>query len=545
MSKNSVNIKRGLRSVISAILLASIILTLSVSLIGCNKKDDFDYLTADLSEYIEFTEDYKNFEINIDLAKPHDIDVDVTILNMVSKDKNNQPLYGGLKLKDLVISGGDIVNIWYRGYLIGDDGEQIVVDGMSNFGNASPYTLEIGSNSFIPGFELNLVGIDTKDYPKFEKIVSGAVNEKQIAYVSYTRVKGNDDKTKTEFSNVRMVLSEDLDATYGKGFKDKLLSSTIGKKGELSTSINDEAYTYSNLTINFVTECEVNPIVVETYFGYDYSKADLRNETAYFEVYVVDGYEYECPEFDDTYLKNKIEKKEINVTLEELDKFEGETLVDKYRAFVNDSLDKIYQENYDSMVEEAVWNHLVEITKAKKYPTEKVEEIYNDYIEDIKYQFRSTGGQLYDNTTGQYKTHDTLDSFAKAYLGVTGTESWKDKVYAEAQNFVKERLMLFYILRDQNLMPTEAKYKEKYDEIIQQYIDEALDQYFYYAGTTRDDYTDEEYQDILEECEDIVYDNFDEEYFMIRTHYTILAETMVKWPKVITLDERRAYPQDK
>ena len=30
----------------------------------------FDYIKADLTKYIEFTDDYKNFTINVDIAKP-------------------------------------------------------------------------------------------------------------------------------------------------------------------------------------------------------------------------------------------------------------------------------------------------------------------------------------------------------------------------------------------------------------------------------------------------------------------------------------------
>ena len=103
---------------------------------------------------------------------------------------------------------------------------------------------------------------------------------------------------------------------------------------------------------------------------------------------------------------------------------------------------------------------------------------------------------------------------------------------------------MFYILRAENLLPTDEELYAERGAIYQEYLDEAIKQYFDYDGKTREDYTDEEYEKIVKECEQIVYFNFEENYFIIRAYYNILAETAVNWPEVITLDERRAYPQD-
>lgn len=539
--------RRNTFTAVTSAILALIILTVSLFATGCNGNKEFDYLESDLSEYIEFTESYKNFKLEIDIAKPRDLDIDVSIINMLCEDKNKKPLFNGAYVNNPVISVGDVVNIYYRGYLIGDDGEHIEVTGMSNFSDANPYALEIGGNGFIPGFEYNLIGVDTKNYPKFEKITSGEIKENQIAYISYTRTEGDNKDTKVTESYKRIPLSGDVDAILGEGIKQKLLSIKVGNSFDTTAELNGKTYSYTNLKVNFVTECEVDPIVVESYFPYDYNKTDLRNETAYFEVYVENAIQYEAPEFTDEYLTEKLEKGEINLTLEELKEYDGETLVDKYYNFAKETMQELYEETYRDMVEQAVWDHLYDIAKVKKYPTEKVQEIYDDYVFDIINQFKSSGGQIYNNTTYQYDTYQTLDTYATAYLGITDkTTKWRDVVYKESEAFVKQRLVMYYVLRNENLVPSEEKFDELYDELYQEYLDEAILQYMYYDGNkTEDDYTEEEYEDLVEYCKDVVATNFDSEHFAIKVYYRALVETIVEWPEVVTLDERRAYPQDK
>ena len=551
INTNRENKRRPISSLISFVLILATIASVLLFSVGCkknnNKTPEFDYMTADLSQYIEFTTpDYKKFKVEIDIAEPREIDVEVAILNMLCADKDKTPLYGGGDASKIAeISAGDVVKIWYRGYLIGDDGKEIAVPGMCNFGGASAYTLEIGSNSFIPGFELNLIGHKPSDYSKFEKITSGTLDESKIAYVTYTKTTNDDSSTKVTESNVRLDLSEDLDAIYGLGFKAKILNLKFGDKVEFVGAVGDKKYNYKDVTLNFFTECETNPIVIDAYFPYDYQKEDLRNEDAKFEVYVEKLEAYTAPEFTDTYLKEKIEDGEINVTLEELNACKGVYLIDKYRDFAMKTMMEIYKEEYDALVESEAWLYFDEISKAKQYPTDKVQEIYDDYIREMEYQFSTSGGQIYNQVLGQYKTYTSFDAYATVYVNAKTGENWKDVVYAQAQSYIKERMTMFYILKAEGLAPSDADFKKEYDKVRQEYLDEYVAQYLQYIGKSKDDYTEQEYQQLVEDCKKDLYANFDEEYFTIRTYYTILAKTIITWPEVSTLDDRRSYPQDK
>ena len=542
MSKN-INVKNRLvRSAVAALLLAVILCT---TLITTSCAGKFDYLKTDLQDYIEFTESYKDFKINVDIAKPHDIDVEVSIINMLYDDREKDPRYNGATVTSpITLTVGDVVDIWYRGYIKDENGEEIFVDGMCNFSGKTPASLALGSNGFVPGFELNLIGKNTGDMPKFEKITNGAITEDMIVYVSYSSTKGTDTSTKTTKSGVRIDLSGDVDTVYGAGVKDKILGMNIGDSLDFTANIGDASYTYTDFTVSFATTCEKNPVVIECYFPYDYSMATLRNETAYFEVYSEGVVVYDCPEFTDEYLQKKIEDGELNVTLDKLNEYEGDSLTDKYRDFAKKTMYELYESTYDSKVEAAVWEYLIKISKANKYPKKEVEKIYDDYVADLSAQFLANGGVI-TNNYGQSQTYETFDAYLQAYFGLSSKQSWKDIVYAECEAYVKERLVLFYILKAENLLPSDEEFKAEYDKIVKQYHDESIAQYLEYAGKTKDDYTEEEYKIVEENCLDLVFSNFDEDYFELRVYYSTFAKAAITWPEVSTLDDRRAYPLDK
>ena len=76
--------------IITASVLAVIFGAVAIYLIVDSSRNDkrFDYLTSNLSRYVSFSEDdYKNYKLEIDIAKPHEIDVEVAILNLLASDK--------------------------------------------------------------------------------------------------------------------------------------------------------------------------------------------------------------------------------------------------------------------------------------------------------------------------------------------------------------------------------------------------------------------------------------------------------------------------
>jgi FKBP-type peptidyl-prolyl cis-trans isomerase (trigger factor) len=542
--------EKNLALIITAGVLALIFIAAAVfSLIQAITSDAwFDYMKSDLTEYLEFPENHKDFKLNIDVAKPHDIDVDITILNLLYEDRKVNEKYGNNPITSpYTISAGDDVSIWYTGYLLDEDNNKVYLSNMSNFILSSPTTIGIGSNDFIPGFELNLIGKNTGDYSKFNRITTGRVTENLILYVSYTLPNATDSTKTDKYTTVRMDLSEDLDAQYGAGFEAALMELSVGgAKTSVKATLNDKEITYSDLTVDFAVDGNANPIVVECYFSYDYSKdTTLRNETAYFEVYVDSIVDYICPEFTDDYIREKFSSDDYTVTVEDLEKLEGDTLVEKYRNFAQKTLDDVYDNAYKSLVESAVWSHYKSTVKVKKYPQVKVDEMYDYYIDELTSAYISNGGMAYDSATGNYKTYDSLEAFIPAYLGLSSSQNWKSYITDMAKNAVKERMIMYYLLRYENLVPSGTEFNDRIGEIRQEYVDEYVAQYIKNEGKTKEDYTEEEYAKIVSDCTDEILSYYDDDYFTTRVYYIVVSEEFIKWPEVVTLDERRAYPFDK
>ena len=131
---------------------------------GDGELKNFDYLSADLDEYITLP-DYDYLKNTVTLGSEYvvtDEMIDEYMADFLfdKKTKTN----GDTQVTDQPIKLGDSAFIYYTGYLNG-----VAFNGGSNASDAKPYELSIGSGSFIPGFEEGLIGIvpssTSKDAP--------------------------------------------------------------------------------------------------------------------------------------------------------------------------------------------------------------------------------------------------------------------------------------------------------------------------------------------------------------------------------------------
>lgn len=127
---------------IAALSLA--LISLTVLFCSCDKnKRESEFYPYNLNNYITLG-DYKNIDY-------HEKTVFVTQTDVDARIKADLKKYGYTTNKEKTgeIMVGDIVNIDYAGYLNG-----VAFEG----GTAAGYSLEIGSGSFIEGFEAGLIG---------------------------------------------------------------------------------------------------------------------------------------------------------------------------------------------------------------------------------------------------------------------------------------------------------------------------------------------------------------------------------------------------
>ncbi len=563
--------KRILTVVISVVTLLAVAAAIVLPIVLLSDGDDknFEYTTADLTKYVDFSAgSYKDYTLDIDIALPKDIDPDVAMLNMLARDASTEPEFDGAYKKTEPVTPGDVVHIWYRGYLLDENGEELSVSGMCNYGNSSPTALTIGSGSFVPGFELNLLGKMPHGYTNF-KITSGEVKETQIAYVSYSLyTEGEDEDDAKKSTTVRVDMSSDeVDEKMGEGFKERLLGRTIGEELAFDTVKNGKTQHYINFKVDFVTEKEPNAYVVECYFPYDYSSSSLANQTAYFEVIIVQTQIYDTPDYTyeqdadgkyrfnltNEYIEQKLAEDDSPITLEELMEYEGEELWQKYRAYAEAYLMDAYEENRRALIEEEMWTYYLKYAKILKYPQNKVDAVYREYYDDVLYQYEYTGGSISLGYDSDYdgiddtEYYDNIDDFAEAYLGLYYSETeWKDYLRSLSESLVAERLILYYIMQQENLTPTEEEFEQRLAALKQEYIDEYLLQYAEEFEVDTSKYTEEEYEEYVAKRTEEIFDYYDESYFRETTYYEIALETLITYPTVTTMDDRESsLPQTK
>ncbi|MBR6782349.1 MAG: FKBP-type peptidyl-prolyl cis-trans isomerase [Clostridia bacterium] len=115
----------------------------------------YDYMAADVASDVEIGEaDYKG--VTLTIPNSHKItmeDVKTYIMTQVLF-KSRSATNGTAMVRDQALKLGDDAYIYYKGFV---DGKEF--EGGSNWDDKAPYTLGLGSGSFIPGFEDALVGV--------------------------------------------------------------------------------------------------------------------------------------------------------------------------------------------------------------------------------------------------------------------------------------------------------------------------------------------------------------------------------------------------
>lgn len=109
---------------------------------------------------------YKNIKLNSKLRTITSADIDEEINKELSKNALSIPKNDGM------ISKGDIVVFDFKGFLN---------DKPFEGGEAQNYELKIGSNSFIPGFEEQMIGLKNNDQKSINVKFPGDYHQKELA----------------------------------------------------------------------------------------------------------------------------------------------------------------------------------------------------------------------------------------------------------------------------------------------------------------------------------------------------------------------------
>ncbi|MCR5256342.1 MAG: FKBP-type peptidyl-prolyl cis-trans isomerase [Acetatifactor sp.] len=128
---------------------ATLVLAGATLMTGCaGKVGDKDLRDINVEKYVTLQDYSQGFDINVSTSEVTDENVDSNVSSYLSSYSSYE-LSDEDKIMDRTVEDGDIVNIDYTGYR--DDS---AFDG----GTAKGVDLEIGSHSFIEGFEEQIIG---------------------------------------------------------------------------------------------------------------------------------------------------------------------------------------------------------------------------------------------------------------------------------------------------------------------------------------------------------------------------------------------------
>lgn len=477
--------------------------------------DGFDILGADLSQYVEIEDKYyKGYEVIVDPDRVTDFDINNEIVTALCKNKDKTAVEG-----DGVVTAGDVVNIFYRGYYIDDDGAKIYFDGGCNFPSASSSALEIGSASFIPGFEYNLIGKNKADYATLTKITEGDALATDIIYITYSALRADGSKESARSAIVDLSDPKN-DEVWGKGFSDywKNNTATVGQKIESitvdSVKTGGMSDVYTDIKVNEIyriNATEEKPtLVVEAYFPEGYQAQELAGKVSYFEVFITGLTEYNAPELNDAFITDTLKLADT------LADYEGETLVEKYRSYLREKYLTDNGLDVDSLIQDAFWDSVMAGGVVKEYPYIALLEIYSSYLYELEYYYQS------------YSYYYEYDEFMCLYIGLEVGSDWRGALREMAESQLKQELIFYGIMQKEGLTPTDSEYAEWFND----YLTEALEK----SGITPDKYHSEAlYNAEREKYRSQLISSKGEEYFRTLMCYQVTLDAVMSYANVVEI----------
>ena len=497
-----------MKKIITAFLIACLSLSLACGFISCGgggKTYSFDYLGEDLSKYVAISEaDYKGYTLSIKLGAITDKSVEEQLMQTLYLFRSENAENPG---KTAPLTIGDTLEMWYRGYVKDEGGKEIEIAEFSNMSSTSAYKLGIGSAKLPLGVESSLVGVVIADYTSLEdakKTAGDLLDENDIIYVSYSLLSATDGQTSK--SSVRIDLSDEaLDEEFGAGFRDALIGKAIPKSGEMLASFTtvgkDGSLVYKDFKIATAYPNDSNYLTVEARLPYDYEDYELAGNTIYFDIFPHYFTAYAVPELTDEFILENLEA--LEVTEKMLSDFDGDTLVEKYKALVKEALSESREEQLASIKEEAMWHQYNDKALIIEYPEDALMAVYTADVAEIELVW------------SQYKeSYPKLDDFACAYLSLGSGTDWHESLMETARAEVKEKLIFYYIIKEEGLLVPEGEFEVLYDEMFCEYVD------YYLEGKTEEDYkSKEEYEKARLDAEEAVLGYYGESFFIDQVYY--------------------------
>ena len=529
--ENRKNKKINLFLLISAIVaLLGVVIGAVVGVVSYLNNREIDYLNDNLGKYIYIAaSDYKSFEVEDTLDDVTDRDVEMSIIKLLTQNKGAME-NGGATKRWVEITPGDLIDLYYIGYTLDGDGNKVYFDGGCNLSKlleertqeeVEKDMVEVGSGSLL--FEYELIGKKTVDYLSISAKTSGSTEANDILYVTYSYIlsDGACEDARSEYIDLS---SPFVDERFGEGFREFLTGVKIGEKikepsSQFISNGTDGQDVYFDITVNGAfrnTGSEgKTALTVETYFPMNYHSEEMRGVTAYFDIYVKGGIEYTETKLDENFITEVLKESE-----ETLSSYEGQNILDKFRAKKRAELEVLRDEELATIIEDALWANLKDKVVIKEIPDFEIENCYNNYLSQFSADYENYYSSYYSN----------LDSYIRATLGIGSKEEWKPVLREQAEVGVVEKLLFYYVARAEGLYPSGDAYEEIYEDFVGGY----LDSYLASLECSREDYkTEEEYLEAVAKYKEKMFSYYEEDYFEDNAYYIYVIDALSEYAVVV------------
>lgn len=240
------------------------------------------------------------------------------------------------------------------------------------------------------------------------------------------------------------------------------------------------------------------PANIDLTFPSNYSNKDLAGKEVTFSVYVVWTVKYKVPAFDETFITETLKwTPDKNET--------ADNVVEAYKKYLLEQLESSMESTKESAIESAIWEYLHANVTVDKYPDGEVDYYYDAYCDEIEYlkNYYSYMGYSYDS----------VDEFARAYLGLDDDADWKAELKKNAENAVAQTLITHAISKSAGLDLTD----EEFEAEVQRNID-------YYKTNANKTYTREEVIELV--SEEMIREGalYDKVINYIKSSYTVVLK---------------------
>ena len=485
------------------------------TLVSCG--EEFSYLESDLSEYVSISAaDYKNFTVTLPDLSVKDADIERKIMGILTANRASEAEGGGVTMFRVPITVADEVYIYYRGYTVDENGVETDVENASNF-LGKEHKLTVGSLSFIEGFEEGLIGAVPWDHhfdPEHERLSSGTVEAGDVIYVTYAAFLP--DGSAVRKTNERIDLSvSDIDSRYGEGFLEFFEGGEvqIGKKIATKTfAYGDGSVVYSDMTVNYALRCKNEPLTVDAYFPYDYTDSSLRGVSVKYDVYFNGAVLYDTPEYNEAFITDV-----LKLDGEKLSQYEGDGIVEKHKSYLIKEIEAEKRTLREFIIEEKMWEHFARCATVIKLPEDMVEEIYAESYTQLSSEYRMYGFLSYEN----------LAEYAYQRYGY---KNLAEDLMAEAKKIISEKIIFYYIIRNENLIPAGEEFDALYGKLVSEHLNYYLEEIYddELAGLK----TEAEREARIIEIKEEMMDYYGEEYFRELVYYEFAYDTVISFGKI-------------